>query len=72
MAFCPICKRNHDLDLNCTDGTAQTLRDMGIKEQESRMSKEEFNKLNRKALTYLILVALGIALLFIAVLYKMH
>lgn len=57
MSFCPICKRNHDPDLNCLDGTSQTLRDMGIKKSKE-MPKEEFKKLSKKVTTVLIIIAI--------------
>ncbi|HEY7287705.1 MAG TPA: hypothetical protein VH497_19775 [Vicinamibacterales bacterium] len=30
MAFCPICGRNHDPDIGCSDATGQAIRDMGL------------------------------------------
>lgn len=57
MSFCPICKRNHDPDIYCTDGTRQILRDMGIEKRSSKTSPEELRKLNRKAVTFLVVFA---------------
>jgi len=60
MSFCPICKRNHDPDIYCTDGTKQILRDMGIEKHSKEMPKEEFKKLNKKAIIFLVIFALVI------------
>ena len=67
MAFCPVCKRNHDPDISCTDGTSQTLREMGIKEAKPKINKEEFRKLSKKATIQLIIIAVAIMLLFVFV-----
>ena len=70
MAFCPICKRTHDPDLSCTDGTTQTLREMGVEEvKKVPKDKEEFNKLNKKVIIYLIIFAFLLSLL---VIYMAH
>ena len=70
MAFCPICKRTHDSDLNCSDGTTQILRAMGIeKDQKTLKDKEGFKKLNKKVIIYLIIFA---SLLFLLVLYMVR
>jgi len=49
MAFCGICKRNHDPDIPCIDGTGQILRNMGLKKKDQPQSKEEFRRNERKA-----------------------
>jgi len=55
MAFCGICKRNHDPDLPCTAGTEQILRNMGLKKEDKSMSQEEFKKNDLKAKKFLFL-----------------
>jgi hypothetical protein len=57
MGFCPTCKRNHDPDINCTDGTTQLLRDIGI-EKTNTSSKEEFKKIEKSANKAVIIVLL--------------
>ena len=59
MAFCPTCKRNHDPDINCLDGTRQVLRDMGIEKPEN-VPKEEFKKTGKSANKALLLLTLAI------------
>ena len=67
MAFCGICKRNHDPDLPCTDGTGQILRDMGLEKQNKPMPKDEFKKNEVKARRFVFIfffVVLVLAALF--------
>jgi hypothetical protein len=68
MAFCPICKRNHDPDLNCLDGTTQISRQIGISDSK-KTSPEEFKKISRSAnkaiFIVLLLFILAIALFFV-------
>jgi hypothetical protein len=30
MPFCPICGRDHDPDIGCSDATGQAIRDLGL------------------------------------------
>src|SRR5215470_6235351 len=30
MPFCPICGRDHDPDIGCSDATGQVIREMGL------------------------------------------
>jgi hypothetical protein len=30
MPFCPICGRDHDPDISCSDATGQAIRDLGL------------------------------------------
>ena len=48
MAYCPICGRDHDPDLLCTEQANHSLRRAGI-EKKSKMSALEVRQLSRKA-----------------------
>ena len=47
MPMCPICKGQHDPDLQCTDMNTQILRDAGI-EPKRKMSEEERREIENK------------------------
>ena len=72
MSFCAICKRNHDPDLLCTDGTGQILRDRGLGRQNKPMPKDEFRRNEikaRKAVFLFFFIVLILAIAF-ALFYK--
>ena len=48
MAYCPICGRDHDPDLLCTEQANHSMRRAGI-EKKSKMSALEVRQLSRKA-----------------------
>ena len=60
MAYCPICGRNHDIDLLCTEQADHALRRAGI-EKKSEMSSPELRQLSRKAGRSSIILLLRIA-----------
>ena len=65
MAFCPVCKGNHDPDVLCVDSVGRALKDMGIKENKKRSKKEfsEIGKGARRSLVTLGLILFGIFVL---------
>jgi len=60
MAYCPICGRDHDPDLLCTEQANQALRRAGM-EKKSKMSSLELTQLSRKAGKSLIILLVRIA-----------
>ena len=54
MAFCPICKGNHDPDVLCVDSAGRALKDMGIKDNR-KISKKELSEVDKKARKSLII-----------------
>jgi hypothetical protein len=63
MSLCPICGRDHDLNVACTDKTGQVFRD---NEGERLSSKEEIKKAEEnKFMLRFLLVLLAVALIFL-------
>ena len=46
MSFCPKCGAHHDPKFPCVDRAGEMLRDMEV-EKRSKMSKQEFKKLEK-------------------------
>lgn len=70
MAFCPICGTHHDPNIACFDKAGEMLKEIGIK-RHSKMSKEEFKKLEDRADRYMLkvlfIVMAGFLLLLAAI-----
>jgi len=69
MAFCPKCGAHHDPDIPCFDRAGEMLRDMGV-ERPSKMSKQEFKKLEKttnRLMFRISLIVIGVFLLLILV-----
>jgi len=68
MAFCPKCGAYHDPNYPCTDRAGEMMQDMGV-ERRSKMSREEFKTLEKRAdrsmLKILLIIVVGF-LLFLA------
>jgi uncharacterized membrane protein YvbJ len=68
MTFCPKCGAHHDPNYPCADRAGEMMQDMGV-ERRSKMSKEEFRILEKRAdrsmLKILLIVVVGF-LLFLA------
>ncbi len=65
MAFCPICKGQHDPDLQCTDMSTQILREAGI-EPAQKTSKQEQREIENQAdrsmiVFFLVLISIVVA-----------
>jgi uncharacterized membrane protein YvbJ len=65
MSFCPKCGAHHDPNYPCADRAGEMMQDMGV-ERRSKMSKEEFKTLEKRAdrsmLKILLIVVVGFLL----------
>jgi hypothetical protein len=70
MTFCPKCGAHHDPQFPCVDRAGEMLRDMGV-EKHSKMSKQEFKKLEKATDTSMfkvfIIIVTGFILLMVFV-----
>jgi hypothetical protein len=70
MSFCPKCGAHHDPNFPCVDRAGELMRDMGV-EKLSKMSKQEFKILEKKAdrsmLKILLTVIVGFLLFLVTI-----
>jgi uncharacterized membrane protein YvbJ len=70
MSFCPKCGAHHDPNFPCADRAGELMRDMGV-EKFSKMSKQEFKILEKKAdrsmLKILLTVIVGFLLFLVTI-----
>jgi uncharacterized membrane protein YvbJ len=70
MAFCPKCGAHHDPNYPCADRAGEMMQEMGV-EMGSKMSKEEFRTLEKRAdtsmLKILLTVIVGFVLFIVAI-----